>query len=305
MISTSTAHVLAALFVTSYVGSIYLSKDARLSFSNTKVCLDYGFSRPKLHNERWRDDSDVIRARLVAVGSATLICCAIVFGLMSANATNLWTALQMTVNHLGWISTGILPFFITPLLYLGPLYAHFVRGTLPGQCNWSFQEDLLSFFFSVTGIRNYLVAPITEEVVFRACVLTVYHLAQVPRVRMIFLCPLLFGAAHVHHAWEIYNRYGRSPAALKRAAVGTVFQFIYTSIFGFYCSYLFLRTGSIFPPITAHIFCNVMGVPQPGYDISERPDRKLAILIAYFVGIAGFVCVLSSWTVTEGNLYWN
>lgn len=63
----------------------------------------------------------------------------------------------MTVNHLGWISTGILPFFITPLLYLGPLYAHFVRGTLPGQCNWSFQEDLLSFFFSVTGIRNYLV----------------------------------------------------------------------------------------------------------------------------------------------------
>ena len=27
--------------------------------------------------------------------------------------------------------------------------------------------------------------------------------------------------AHVHHAWETYNRYGRSPAALKRAAIGT------------------------------------------------------------------------------------
>ncbi|KAG6375939.1 hypothetical protein JVT61DRAFT_2810 [Boletus reticuloceps] len=270
MISTSTAHVLAALFVTCYVGSIYISKDARLSFSNTKVSLDYGFARPKLQNERWRDDPDVIRARLVAVCSGTFICCAIVHALMasqSANAKNSWTPLQMTVNYLGCTSTSILPHLITPMLFLGPLYAHFLRGTLPGQCNWSFQEDLLSFLFSVTGVRNYFVAPITEEVVFRASVLTVYHLAQVSKIRMIFLCPLLFGAAHAHHAWETYNRYGRSPAALKRAAIGTVFQFTYTSIFGFYCSYLFLRTGSIFPPITAHVFCNIMGVPQPGYDI--------------------------------------
>lgn len=79
MIPTSTAHVLAALFVTCYVGSIYISKNARLSFSKKKVYLDYGFARLKLQNERWRDDPGVIRARLVAVSSATLICCAIVF----------------------------------------------------------------------------------------------------------------------------------------------------------------------------------------------------------------------------------
>lgn len=88
MIPTSTAHFLAALFVTCYVGSIYLSKDARLSFSKTKVYLDYGFARPKLLNERWRDDPDVIRARLVAVSGATLTCCAIVFVLMSAKLAN-------------------------------------------------------------------------------------------------------------------------------------------------------------------------------------------------------------------------
>jgi prenyl protein peptidase len=63
----------------------------------------------------------------------------------------------MTVNYLGCTSTSILPHLITPLLFLGPLYGQFVRGTLPGQCNWSFQEDVLSFLFSVTGIRNYLV----------------------------------------------------------------------------------------------------------------------------------------------------
>lgn len=63
----------------------------------------------------------------------------------------------MTVNYLGFTSTGILPHLIVPLLFLGPLYAQFVRGTLPGQCNWSFQEDVLSFLFSIVGIRNYLI----------------------------------------------------------------------------------------------------------------------------------------------------
>lgn len=88
MIPTSTAHALAALFATCYVGSIYISKNARLSFSKTKVHLDYGFARLKLQNERWRDDPDVVRARLVAVSSATLVCCAIVFVSMSAELDN-------------------------------------------------------------------------------------------------------------------------------------------------------------------------------------------------------------------------
>lgn len=34
-------------------------------------------------------------------------------------------------------------------------------------------------------------------------------------------CAHLAETAHLHHAWETYNRYGRSPAALKRAAIGT------------------------------------------------------------------------------------
>lgn len=63
----------------------------------------------------------------------------------------------MTVNYLGCTSTGILPHLITPLLFLGPLYAHFTRETLPGQRNWSFQEDVISFLFSIAGMRNYLV----------------------------------------------------------------------------------------------------------------------------------------------------
>ncbi|KIJ60308.1 hypothetical protein HYDPIDRAFT_117404 [Hydnomerulius pinastri MD-312] len=307
-LSTTSAHVLAALFATSYVGSIYISKNARLSFSNTRARLDYGYARPKERDERWRDDPDVIRARLVAVSTATFLCCAMVFAVMnsvSGNETDQSTAPQLTVVHLGFTSSSILPHLITPVLFLGPLYGHFLLETLPFQKHWSFEEDVLSSLFSLAGMRNYIVAPITEEIVFRACVLTVYNLALASRTRMIFLSPLVFGAAHIHHAWDTYNRYGRSPAALKRAVIGTVFQFTYTSIFGFYCSYLFLRTGSVYPPIVAHIFCNIMGVPQPGYEISQRPDRRLAIIVAYLIGISGFVFVLPRWSYTQGSLHWN
>lgn len=306
-LSIQSAHVLAAVYALSYVGSVYASKGARLLFSNTKASLDFGYARLKEQHERWRDDPGVIRARLVAVSTVTIICCvgatALVRTLMG-NETDHSTVFHLTATYLGFTSPAILPFLITPALYLGPLYARSLGQTLPFQRHWSFQDDVVSFFCSVIGIRNYLVAPITEEVVFRACVLSGYHFAGASRSRMIFLSPMVFGAAHLHHAWETYNRYGRSPAALKRAAIGTVFQFTYTTIFGSYCSYLFLRTGSIFHPIAAHVFCNVMGVPQPGYEITQRPDRKLAIILAYFAGIIAFVYVLQEWTYTEGSLYW-
>lgn len=78
-ITTGTAHLLTTLFVFCYVGSLYLSKNARLSFSSDAPRSQDGTAREKQQNERWRDDPDVIRARLLAVGIATLVCCAVVF----------------------------------------------------------------------------------------------------------------------------------------------------------------------------------------------------------------------------------
>jgi hypothetical protein len=79
LLSITSAHLLSGLFAFIYVGSIYASKNARLRFSKRKVNLPEGQARLKLQNERWRDDPDVIKARLLAVTSATLICCLIVF----------------------------------------------------------------------------------------------------------------------------------------------------------------------------------------------------------------------------------
>ncbi len=43
------------------------------------------------------------------------------------------------------------------------------------------------------GVRNYALAPLTEELVFRACVLAVWHMAGIGRGAMIGFAPLTFG----------------------------------------------------------------------------------------------------------------
>jgi len=42
----------------------------------------------------------------------------------------------------------------------------------------------------------------------------------------------------------------------------TFVQFTYTTLFGWYASYLFITTKTIWAPIAAHTFCNVMGLPR-------------------------------------------
>lgn len=75
----------------------------------------------------------------------------------------------------------------------------------------------------------------------------------------------------------------------KTAIIISSFQFVYTTIFGIYSAYLFVRTGHFMAPFIAHAFCNHMGFP----DIQEliaQPDTKRKIF--YMLYIAGFVFFL-------------
>lgn len=54
----------------------------------------------------------------------------------------------------------------------------------------------------------------------------------------------------------------------------TVFQTAFTTLFGFHCAFLFLRTGSLLPPILSHMFCNFMGLPGFGADLAAFPLKR-------------------------------
>jgi prenyl protein peptidase len=199
-LSTTFAHLLSLSFTCAYVGSIYLSKNSRLSFSSKVVHTSNGQARPKEQDERWRDDPDVIKARLAAVGSATLVCCLGVIGVVGCFVGDVKNSISITLESsftrlgLTFDDLSIYPYLVTPILFMGPLYAHYLSETLPFQAKWSIKHDLIPTFMSWQGVRNYVFAPITEELVFRACVLSVYQLSGASMVSMIFLSPMTFGA---------------------------------------------------------------------------------------------------------------
>ncbi|CDO71063.1 hypothetical protein BN946_scf184844.g67 [Trametes cinnabarina] len=207
-ISLSTAHKFAAFFTFSYVGSLYLSKSARLFFKNgVTVDIRPGEERTKESEERWRNDPEVIQARLLAASVSTSMSVAAVFWLVRSvtpaselkkdPTAYVWSAfarLGMTLDFKHGNSLYIiLPCLVAPVLYLGPLYASSLCETLPLQRRWNVKGSLLPLFTTWIGIRNYLLGPLTEEIVFRACILAVYHMAGASRSKMIFLTPLAFG----------------------------------------------------------------------------------------------------------------
>lgn len=76
----------------------------------------------------------------------------------------------------------------------------------------------------------------------------------------VFLSPLVFGLAHVHHFYEF--RKTNPQVSVVDAVARSVLQFSYTYLFGIYATFIFLRTGSLLAVIVTHAFCNSMGLPR-------------------------------------------
>jgi prenyl protein peptidase len=53
-----------------------------------------------------------------------------------------------------------------------------------------------------------------------------------------------------------------------------VFQLAYTTLFGAHCAFVFLRGGSVWPTVTAHMWCNFMGIPQIADEVRRFANRK-------------------------------
>lgn len=65
-----------------------------------------------------------------------------------------------------------------------------------------------------------------------------------------FTAPLFFGVAHIHH---IFNFVVIEKVPLVNALVTVIFQFLYTTIFGWYSAYLYIHTNT-------GIYCNYYGL---------------------------------------------
>jgi prenyl protein peptidase len=114
-----------------------------------------------------------------------------------------------------------------------------------------------------------------------------------------------------------------------QATLRSLLQFTYTTLFGGYATFLFLRTGSLLSVILVHAFCNWMGFPRfwgkvsagetvLGPDFGEgrngedqiplRTDAQMDLgwtVLYYFLLVVGAVSwwrSLWAWTESESAL---
>ncbi|KIO31424.1 hypothetical protein M407DRAFT_49208, partial [Tulasnella calospora MUT 4182] len=87
------------------------------------------------------------------------------------------------------------PHLLAPVLYAGPLYIMLLDSTLPFQRDWDFKRDVVEKFPSWQGLRNYsIVTPVTEELVFRACIIPMMKWSSATTKQAVFAGSLWFGA---------------------------------------------------------------------------------------------------------------
>lgn len=265
------AILLCLFFSVMYVGSLYIWR------SSTKA--------------KSRDHPDVIKRRFVSVA---LVCFTVPLLLLmvatkseSAQANSIFCWLG--IRFWGLIPAFILPLVLTMVLFLGPLSLHYLDGVFSLYLEAKYWTNSIKNF---VWLRNHIVAPLSEEFIFRACMLPLL-LPSLGVTWSIMLCPLFFGVAHFHHMIE---KVVQGQQEVAESFKQSLFQLAYTTVFGAYSAFLFLRTGHLMAPVIAHAFCNHMGFPSFGEVMGYQQTTRHKLMMLFILGLIGWMCLLYPFT---------
>ncbi|CCI39962.1 unnamed protein product [Albugo candida] len=272
------------------------------------------YALPKNIRQLPRDHPTHIIGRLFLILILCTLCPFVLAAFSQQDDRSLSFAEWLGIRSDGLLKALIIPVVITAVLFTGSLLSNGLRilnvsRQYPSNrlCNAVRNS---SFVYAMTrerlpALRNYIVGPITEEFVFRSCMIPLLICSDFSHKQIILASPLTFGIAHLHHFIE-HLRGGRS---LWDAALIVGFQLLYTTLFGAYATFIYMRTGHLIGVFLVHMFCNIMGFPDVTF---FNPDHSLhsfriILLGAYLLGIYGFSRIVISWT--EPDIYvsrlWN
>ncbi|XP_037784026.1 CAAX prenyl protease 2-like [Penaeus monodon] len=247
-----------------------------------------------------RDHPTTIKKRCISVFFMTIVSPFFIIWFGNKNIeekASLWS--QMGLRWEGLIPALILPMILTFVLFLGPIVqAHFA---VPVSASLRMYFEPLYWYNTVQNPiwwRNQVVAPFSEEFTFRACMLPIL-LQCVSPGKAVFIAPLFFGVAHLHHAVDRL----RLGIDLPSVILLSCFQFLYTSVFGFYSAFLFIRTGHFLPLFAVHAFCNHMGLPEMKEMLSKPTPVRNKLMAFHVLGLVAWYFLL--YPLTEPSLYSN
>lgn len=175
--------------------------------------------------------------------------------------------LPATLHLMGFVPAGLYEaarvLLLTMILFVGPLFESAIcEGEWRDWIRLPFVTCLWDGTMTLNNFRTLLAGPVTEELLFRSAALPLFLLTpQGSNLKTLFFVPpIVFGLAHVHHLHEF--RLTNQHAPLYIGIVRSIFQLAYTTLFGSFVTFTYLRTGSLLGAVLAHIFCNYMGLPR-------------------------------------------
>ncbi|CAD5222805.1 unnamed protein product [Bursaphelenchus okinawaensis] len=235
-----------------------------------------------LDRDQFHSDHPVtIKKRFIGVAASTTITVMSTYILLYQDFKTPHTVMGLYAN-LDTLEKCLHSFILTSSIYLGTFYMEILDGT------WGFYSafspfEWLACLKDLVWLRNNVIAPITEELVFRGCAaVLIQHSLGKPCA--LFFSPLLFAISHYHHLRNDINH----GSTVTQALLTRTFQATYTYLFGGYATFLTQQYGQILPTILSHALCNSMGLPRV-WDLMDYPKKhRFFIVVANMAGLAGF-----------------
>jgi len=267
----------SAFLASSFVGSLYIWKDALT---------------------RDRDEPEVIKRRLLSI---FIVCLLAPWSLYIWRDDSLLAVGPPFLTWIGITTEGlglalIFPLFLTMSLFIGPIYLLLCKETFQSLALHAVRD-----FYPerrLRTLRNIILAPFAEEFVFRACICSLLFSGGWSFTFTVLGSPLLFGIAHLHHLLGMVRAQGYST---KEAALAVGYQLCYTTLFGTYASFIFLRTGHLVAAFLCHAFCNVLGFPDLSWLRHEDQRHRFVVGFFYILGVVLFSNLL--FPLTSPHLY--
>ena len=140
---------------------------------------------------------------------------------------------------------------LTTFLFFGPLAL--LKDTYTF---YEAKKELLSEMQLVSFWRNYLIAPLAEEYVFRSVMTSLLSTSISSPLLMILISSFFFSLAHSHH--YLLQSIQNTQLSYENAKS----MLMMTMVFGCYSGTFFLKSRCLISSIACHIFCNFLGFPD-------------------------------------------
>ncbi|KAG8195260.1 hypothetical protein JTE90_028411 [Oedothorax gibbosus] len=246
-------------------------------------------------NTHRRDHPSTIKKRFLSVFFMSFVSAVVAYVVADRSyfgyETSYWSLIGL--RYSGLLEASIWPLLLTMVLFLGPMCLHYNDG------GYNTMFDLKLWKYCLTNavwLRNHVIAPFFEEFTFRACMLPILVPCFGNKYSVIF-CPFFFGIAHLH----LLSEKLANGALLKVAILQSLFHCAYTTVFGAYSTYLFLRTGHLAAPVIVHAFCNHIGFPDFSQLLTLKQPKKSWLMGCFVAGLLAWMVILKP--LTDPNMY--